>query len=147
MPKVSEFPHLAPTTATKVPVIGETHFLVGDLDVLFETRNLLYRAVIYQAGTDAPVAAVLANNFGFLFEWQYSGDPGEYYFIAPSNAFVLEKTYLTTSLSKSNPAYSASIVRISANFLRIYTWDGSSPSDSIMGGTDLGLAVEIRVVP
>ncbi len=147
MPKVSEFPHLAPTTATKVPVVGESHFTIGDLDALFETRNLLYRAVLYQMGTDAPFADVLANNFGFIFEWQYSGDAGEYFFIAPSNAFTLNKTYLSSSLAKTNPVYSASLVRVAANFLRIHTWDGSTPSDNIMGGTEHGLAIEVRVIP
>jgi hypothetical protein len=71
MPKVSNFPYQAPTPATKIPVVGETHFLVGDI-----APAKVYRAIIYEFMTNVTVY-VLENSLGGTVAWSYNA-PGSY---------------------------------------------------------------------
>ena len=152
MPKVSEFPHLAPTDATKVPVVGETHFLVGDLDTIFQRVSTvkIYRGIMYQAGTDEPVVAIPENTFGLDFNWLRVGDPGEYTCTVSSPVFSDPfKVVLSVFLVRTVPTltFSATIARETDSRLRIVTFDGVSTADSVCGGTDRGLHIEVRVYP
>lgn len=89
MPKVSEFPYQAPTAATKIPVVGETHFLVGDIAPAKE-----YRAILNQSLAADPVARILKNSFGATLVWTRAGFGVGIYRATLAGAFPFAKTYV-----------------------------------------------------
>lgn len=64
------------------------------------TRYKVYRAMITQTGTDAPVATVLANNLGATMTWGYTS-AGVYTLTAGSAVFTANKTVCEVSAPQS----------------------------------------------
>lgn len=109
----------------------------------------VYRAMVTQAGTAAPVATVLENTLGGTVVWTRLG-PG-LYAATLAGAFTVSKTFCQSSsvydAANGYVAFSA-LSRNSANELRMVTTspgvDLTTSSDDV-DASGLGFAVEIRV--
>lgn len=68
---------------------GDVYTLVkqSDLDAIEEAKPKVYRALLTQTGTDAPVAIVLENTLGGNVVWNYVG-VGVYRIEAPNCALL-----------------------------------------------------------
>ena len=105
----------------------------------------VYRALLTQSDTDAPVATVLENTLGGTPVWNYE-DPGTYNSTL-TGAFPVGKTFL--SLSGNNPTPFDAVgfyilYRSSDNAIQLLTRDGSQ---ALNNGILNGASIEVLVYP
>jgi hypothetical protein len=101
----------------------------------------VYTALLTQTGTDAPVATVLENTLGEIV-WSY-GEIG-IYLGTLNSAFVVDKTYITTTSTESGEDSSIYPILSTAptvNFCVIRTSAGINSADNYLKNTP----IEIRV--
>lgn len=100
----------------------------------------VYRALLSQSGTSAPVATVLENSLGGTVVWSYT-DVGIYSGTL-TGAFTSGKTFLVAGTIPQIPS-SVLFYRTSADVVTLESGDGSVDQNAFLAGT----AVEIRVYP
>lgn len=120
----------------------------------------VYRALLTQTGTDAPVATVLENTLGGTVVWTRSG-AGDYQGTL-SGAFTANKTVLNSGRGKiamegsSTYLFLVGLQRVSNNVVSLFTTrldvtdlgPGASSQDEILGGDpESPSMVEILVYP
>lgn len=107
------------------------------------TTPLVYRALLTQSGTNAPVATVLENTLGGNIVWSYS-EIG-YYIGTLAGAFTNDKTYIaamaTATLSDPATTIHQFCYRSSINDIILITGDSNGPNDSILNTSSLEILV------
>ncbi len=99
----------------------------------------VYRALLTQTGTDAPVATVLENTLGGTVVWSYGGVGT--YTATLANAFTANKTHLMAG-TPSSPSVGLAFYRGGTDTLGVDTTNGD-PSDDILSNN----AVQVLVYP
>ena len=139
MPKVSDFPYLAPTPSTKIPVAGETHFLVGDI-----APAKVYRALLTQISTLPPSVTVLENTLNGTVVWTYNA-PGSYVGTLvgafPPNKCFTQATHRNAS---ATGFIAAKAPNNNSNDILVTTFNGSILANNLI--TD-GACLEVLVYP
>lgn len=111
----------------------------------------VYRALLTQTGTDAPVATVLENTLGGTVVWAYY-EVGRYIGILTA-AFTANKTCLpyvnATATMESTPPVLTSFFRLDANTVRIETAvaDIEGATNTLTNDLLTAAYVEILVYP
>jgi hypothetical protein len=103
---------------------------------LFSNVPKVYRALLNQAGTAAPVATVLENTLGSTPAWSREG-PGSYR-LTLTGAFLSTKTFITTYVVFASGA-DGRLSRVDNNVLELTVGDGD---DYLVDS-----AVEVLVYP
>jgi hypothetical protein len=113
----------------------------------------VYRALLTQTGTTAPVATILENTLGFTPVYGYT-DVGQYT-LTQLGGFPLDKTIIDCSRGYSNffggivlSEQKMSVVAFDADTIYISTVVGTSATDGLMdAGTYINAWIEIKVYP
>jgi hypothetical protein len=103
----------------------------------------VYKAILNQTGTAAPVATVLVNTLGGTVVWTRN-NPGDYTGTL-ATAFPIAKT-LITSTTYTDPSADAAVMVISGgdgDTISCYMFDSGAPADNVASYT----AVIIEVYP
>ena len=113
---------------------------------------LVYRAVLTQSGTDAPVATVIINTLGVDVAFEY-GAVGQYYgVITPELAYFFDASHADVSITPSNwycdgpNAYGLTAQPVFFNVIAINSRIGDTYLDGLMGQCAPAI-LEIRVCP
>ena len=105
----------------------------------------VYRALLTQASTDAPVATVLENTLGGTVVWTY--DAAGEYDATLTGAFTDGKTFLLTQPTADADGILNGLAvakRLNANTVRMYVAalnDLTSPSDALLLDTPIQITV------
>lgn len=113
---------------------------------------LVYRAVLTQSGTDAPVATVIINTLGVNVEFFYA-NPGQYYGVmTPELAYFNDPFHFDVSITPGNwycdgpNAYGAIAVPVFWNVVGINSRIGDTYLDNLIGQCAPSI-LEVRVCP
>lgn len=91
----------------------------------------VYKALLTQTGTAAPVATVLVNTLGGTVVW--TRDLAGNYTATLVAAWVINKTFIpATSGTVPGGAYTYSVYRANADAISLVTEDGGTPSDDVI---------------
>lgn len=138
--------------SNKAPAVAETMELldrdgneVATFTKSVDGQPLVYRALLTQSGTDAPVATVLENTLGGTVVWGYTAT-GEYT-ATLTGAFTTNKTFITATSSAaagSNSAYFIGASSPDADTVKIVSikHDGTLADEFLVNAS-----VEILVYP
>lgn len=103
----------------------------------------IYRALLLQSGTNAPVATVLENSLGGTLVWSYY-DVGVYY-VELTGAFPSGRTLVTVTPGETSFAYIAAIpVGVNQLWLETFTLNGLVYTNGLL---TTGANIEILVYP
>lgn len=101
---------------------------------------LVYRALMTQTGTSAPVATVLENTIGEIV-WTYNAIGN--YIGTLSGAFPVGSTFIMSTVNAFDLTSKVSLLNETANYVRLATYDELGPANNLL---DL-YPVEILVYP
>ena len=135
--------------------VGSTTFSIkdnGDVEILgnltvesctgcgggSSSNPKIYRALISQSGTNAPIATILENTLGVTPTWGYN-DVGSYS-ICSTNAFPYNKTIKYAIIASNGNIFSNHEINGQPDCI---DYSANSPEDDILNRT----AVEILVYP
>lgn len=110
------------------------------------SQPLVYRALLTQTGTDAPVATVLENTLGEVPTFTYN-NTGLYYIATVSPILVLGKTFIRYSVGLpgssdlSSDPYSYAYSHDNANQISFSVLRGSTFADDLLTNTSLEILI------
>lgn len=100
----------------------------------------VYKAILNQTGTDAPVATVLVNTLGGTVVWT-RGDVGAYIGTLVA-AFPGNKTIvLSTDFADPSAGYFSSCYRGTDDAIQVFSFDSDAPADDALSG--FGISIEV----
>jgi len=118
--KISELPAAGAITGSElVPIVQSGGTVQSTVDAVKNGAVKVYRALLNQSGTNAPVATVLENTLGGTVVWSYSGVG--FYTGTLVGAFALAKTFPTigqvelTAICFAYPSVPPDSVAVSSN--------------------------------
>ena len=116
----------------------------GNLSVTGKINGVkVYRALLIQSATNAPVANVLENSLGQTVTWTYS-DVGVYYATIPGG-FPLGKTFLLSAGPDTTASGTIQIELLNDGSLQLVTTEEGGRINGLMQVN--GASIEILVYP
>ena len=99
-----------------------------------------YKALLTQAGTAAPTAVIIQNQFtNLLLEY---GDVGQYKITSLSNEFTVGKTFaLISGVGYNGDTFTAKVDTFSADTIIITTFKVGITSDDVLNATSILIEV------
>lgn len=110
------------------------------------TKPKVYRALLTQTGTDAPVATVLENTLGFVPTWTRGG-VGLYSFTTALNELPLDKTFVTATIGTQTSGF---IVHgaCTGDYLELFVYDDTWATVELDSfNPQIGVYLEVLVYP
>jgi len=101
----------------------------------------VYKALLTQSGTNAPVATVLENTLGFTVDWIYEGE-GSYK--TNTEGLLIENTYLVFFGDARAGNRDVKYIISGDNEIELYTYLNGVQSDSVIASS---ISVLIEVYP
>jgi len=118
--------------------------LIGNNNSIIDaSKPKVYRAILLQAGTDAPVATVLENTLDGVPVWSYFGEG--YYILSLVGAFPFSKTYINFMAYNNNSGGCSVTINNYTDAIHLQSYQNSDLSigvDDILSGN-----IEILVYP
>lgn len=129
-------------TSNNVTPADVRQSIINTIDTLVGVgvQPKVYKAILNQTGTDAPVATVLVNTLGGTVVWT-RGDVGAYIGTLVA-AFPGNKTIvLSTDFADPSAGYFSSCYRGTDDAIQVFSFDSDAPADDALSG--FGISIEV----
>lgn len=137
----SSYSKLKPDGTIQGLNVAHPNALTTPADAIKVNGVKVYRALLSQSGTDAPVPTVLENTLGEDPTTGYDSN-GNYKIETSGNVFVSGKTFVTmTHIINGDPAKTASFTKTSETRIAIYSFASGVGADDIFSNTEIQILI------